>query len=165
MFIFFPTCTKLTVSQAWTFWHPDDKFKPRSKRRPHPNYPNRAVERDESVEFIKEMWRLSAHIPKVGMENPVGFLSEMFAKPTQIIHPWQFGHEESKQTCLWLKNLPLLVPTQIMENRDGNRTASGQNKISPSEDRWKIRSRTYEGSAAAMADQWTKPVNDLFNPF
>lgn len=78
--------------------------------------------------------------------------------PSQIIQPWQFGHPESKATCLWLKGLPPLKPTNVLpkpaSGRWDNQTASGQNKLAPSADRWKIRSKTYLGIAEAMADQW-----------
>lgn len=93
--------------------------------------------------------------PLVGIENPVGIMSRLYRKPDQIIQPWQFGHDASKATCLWLKNLPLLVPTQILlRDRYSNQTPSGQNKLSPSPERAKLRSATYPGIAKAMAEQW-----------
>lgn len=145
-----PPCTYLAVSQAWTFWHPEDKG--RICRRPHPDFPDRLKQKHEAIEFCKQLFY--ANIEKICLENPIGFLSTEWRKPNQIIHPWQFGHEESKKTCLWLKNLPRLHPTCIMENRSNNCTPSGQNKLPPTPDRWKHRSRTYEGIAAAMANQW-----------
>lgn len=97
-------------------------------------------------------------IPKICLENPVGRISSAFRKPDQIIHPWQFGHDASKKTCLWLKGLPLLKPTSILDGgvkaRRANQTPSGQNKLGPSPDRWKLRSITYQGIADAMAEQW-----------
>lgn len=148
-----PPCTYLTVAQAWTFYHPADKDKPPGDRRPHPKFPDRKERMIEAIDFCTALW--TAPIAKVCMENPVGFLSTYLEKPTQIIQPWQFGHEETKTTCLWLRGgLPLLRPKQIMKNRNTNTTPSGQNKHGPSPDRWKIRSRTYPGIAEAMAEQW-----------
>lgn len=118
---------------------------------------------EESLEFVQLL--LNAPIPHVALENPIGCISTRIRKPEQVIQPWQFGHDASKQTCLWLKNLPPLVPTEIIEprivdgkKRWGNQTDSGQNKLPPSKDRWKIRSETYLGIAQAMANQWGKVV-------
>jgi hypothetical protein len=104
---------------------------------------------------------MDAPIRRIAVENPVSMISTWIRKPEQIIQPWMFGHDASKKTCLWLQNLPPLRPTQIVEprivngrKRWGNQTDSGQNRLSPSPDRWKIRSTTYSGIAAAMADQW-----------
>lgn len=114
---------------------------------------------EDALDFVKLL--LDAPIEKIALENPVSVISSRIRKPDQIINPWQFGHDASKKTCLWLKNLPLLVPTDIIEpriidgkKRWGNQTDSGQNRLAPSEDRWKIRSETYAGIAKAMADQW-----------
>lgn len=114
---------------------------------------------EDALEFVQLL--LDAPIEKIALENPVSVISSRIRKPDQIINPWQFGHDASKKTCLWLKNLPLLVPTNIIEpriidgkKRWGNQTDSGQNKLAPSDDRWKIRSETYAGIAAAMAEQW-----------
>jgi len=100
--------------------------------------------------------------PKVAIENPIGIMSTLFRKPDQIIQPWQFGDDASKATCLWLRGLPLLKPTKIIaprlvngRPRWGNQTDSGQNKLPPSTDRATLRSITYPGIAAAMADQWS----------
>lgn len=97
-------------------------------------------------------------IPKKAIENPIGCMSTIYRKPDQIIQPWMFGHPESKATCLWLTNLPLLTPTNVLLKPDSgrwaNQTPSGQNKLGPSKDRWKVRSRTYEGIASAMANTW-----------
>jgi len=101
---------------------------------------------------------LKADIPKIVLENPVGCISTRIRKPDQIIQPWQFGHPESKTTCLWLKNLPPLKPTNVLKKPESgrwrNQTASGQNKIGPSPYRWAVRSVTYKGIAEAMASQW-----------
>jgi hypothetical protein len=104
---------------------------------------------------------MDAPIERIAVENPISVISSRIRKPDQIINPWQFGHDASKRTCLWLKGLPLLTPTEIIEprivngkKRWANQTDSGQNRLPPSEDRWKIRSETYEGIANAMATQW-----------
>ncbi len=102
-----------------------------------------------------------ADIARIAIENPVCVMSSLWRKPDQTIQPYHFGHDASKATCLWLKNLPPLRPTAFVEPRyvDGkarwsNQTDSGQNRLSPSDDRWKIRSETYQGIAMAMAKQW-----------
>lgn len=133
---------------------------------------------EDALEFVRLL--MAAPIERIAIENPVSVISSRIRKPTQTIHPWMFGHDASKATCLWLKNLPPLVPTQIIEPkyyccgletddlfgclncrgekkakpRWGNQTPSGQNKLGPSADRWKIRSETYQGIADAMAEQW-----------
>lgn len=128
-----PPCTHLAVSGARWF-------------------AGKQVEQAEALEFVRQL--LSCEVPHIALENPVSIISSRIRKPDQIIQPWQFGHEETKATCLWLKNLPRLTPTQIMDTRNRNLTPSGQNKLSPSPDRWRERSRTYPGIARAMADQW-----------
>lgn len=128
-----PPCTHLAVSGARWF---KDKVQ----------------EQQEALEFVQLL--LDAPIPKICLENPVSIISTRIRKPDQIIQPWQFGHEETKTTCLWLKNLSPLIPTDIKTVRNRNLTPSGQNKLGPSPDRWKERSRTYKGIADAMADQW-----------
>lgn len=118
--------------------------------------PGRQAKTDEALNFVRIL--LNAPIDKIALENPIGCISSAIRKPDQIIQPWQFGEDASKATCLWLKNLPLLQPTNILPGgktaRRGNQTPSGQNKIGPSPDRWKLRSITYNGFAKAMADQW-----------
>jgi hypothetical protein len=135
-----PPCTYLAVSGL--HWN---------KRRPE-----RAAHTEEALEFVRLL--LSAPIPKIALENPIGCISTRIQKPDQIIQPWQFGHDASKATCLWLKGLPPLQPTYILPGgrlaRRGNQTPSGQNKLGPSPDRWKLRSITYPGIAKAMATQW-----------
>lgn len=132
-----PPCTHLAVSGARWF---KDK-------------------RDEqwaALQFVKFL--MDAPIDRICIENPVSVISTKIRKPDQVIQPWQFGHPESKTTCLWLKNLPPLKPTNVLETpksgRWSNQTKSGQNKLGPSPDRWKLRSATYQGIADAMADQW-----------
>lgn len=132
-----PPCTHLAVSGAR--WFKDKQ-----------------IEQAEALDFVRLL--LAAPIDKIALENPISIISSRIRKPNQIIQPWQFGHPESKATCLWLKNLPCLAATNILEKpasgRWSNQTPSGQNKLGPSEDRWKIRSATYQGIADAMAEQW-----------
>jgi hypothetical protein len=104
---------------------------------------------------------MNANIKKIAIENPIGCISTRIRKPDQIIQPYDFGENASKQTCLWLKNLPQLKPTAYYpprvvngKKRWGNQTDSGQNKLTPSDDRWAKRSITYQGIADAMAEQW-----------
>ena len=111
---------------------------------------------EDALAFVQRL--MDAPVERIAIENPVSIISTRIRKPDQIIQPWWFGHDASKKTCLWLKNLPLLTPTDMLpgdaKTRRGNQTASGQNKLPPSKDRWKIRSATYKGIADAMAAQW-----------
>jgi len=114
---------------------------------------------EDALVFVRML--MDAPIERIAIENPVSVISTRIRQPDQIIQPWQFGHDASKKTCLWLKNLPLLRPTTIVEprivngrKRWGNQTDSGQNRLTPSADRWKIRSATYQGIADAMPAQW-----------
>ena len=125
-----PPCTHLAVSGARWF-----KYKQK--------------EQAEALEFVQLL--LNAPISKIALENPISIISSSIRKPDQIIQPWQFGHGETKATCLWLKNLPLLVPTDIVEGREAK-----VHRMPPSADRWKLRSTTYKGIAQAMAEQWGK---------
>lgn len=127
--IFHPPCTHLAVSGARWF---------KSKMR----------EQEEALDFVRLL--LSAPIAHIALENPVSVISSKIRKPDQIIQPWQYGHGETKATCLWLKNLPRLTPSNIVEGREGRVW-----KMPPSADRWKERSRTLPGVAEAMAKQWT----------
>lgn len=137
MALFFPPCTYLCSSGL--HWN---------KRRPE-----RAKLTEEAVEFVKRLY--NCNIPKIAIENPIGCLSTRLRKPDQIIQPWQFGEDASKATCLWLRGLPALKETNVIKKkRYSNQTESGQNKLPPSPDRWKIRSKTYQGIADAMASQW-----------
>ena len=112
----------------------------------------------KALEFVEALW--DAPIPHICIENPVSVISTKtkLGKCTQMIQPYQFGHPESKRTCLWLKNLPKLTPTDILPKPEcgywENQTPSGQNKLGPSKDRWQIRSKTYQGIAEAMATRW-----------
>lgn len=123
-----PPCTHLAVSGARWF-------------------KNKKLEQLEALRFVFVL--LGCSIPKIALENPISIISTQFRKPDQIIQPWQFGHPETKATCLWLKNLPLLQPTNIVDGRFPR-----VHRESPSPDRWKNRSRTFQGIANAMADQW-----------
>jgi len=140
--IFHPPCTYLCTSGL--HWN---------KR-----VPGRAQMTEDALVFVERL--LQADVPKIALENPIGCISTRIRKPDQIIQPFQFGHPESKQTCLWLKNLPKLVPTNVLTKPASghwdNQTPSGQNKLGPSADRWKLRSITYLGIAQAMAAQWGK---------
>jgi len=107
----------------------------------------RQQEQAEAIEFVRLL--MAAPIECIAIENPIGKLSKAIRKPDQIIQPWQFGHGETKATCLWLKNLIPLKPTDIVDGR-----ADRIHRVPPGPDRWKERSRTYPGIAAAMADQW-----------
>jgi len=128
-----PPCTHLCVSGARHF-----KYK--------------RQQQEEALSFV--LLHMEAAIPHIAVENPIGIISTRIRKPDQIIQPWQFGHGETKATCLWLINLPLLKPTNIVEGREAR-----IHKMAPSPDRWKERSRTYEGIAQAMAEQWTVTRN------
>lgn len=123
-----PPCTHLAVSGAR--WFKDKK-----------------QEQRQALDFVRLL--LGAPVDKIALENPVSIISTHIRKPDQIIQPWQFGHGETKKTCLWLKNLSPLKATKIVDGRE-NRI----HRMAPSADRWKLRSMTYQGIADAMADQW-----------
>lgn len=121
--------------------------------------PGRQELTEEALEFVRRL--MDAPIKRIAIENPIGCIGTRIRKADQTIQPWQFGHDASKATCLWLNGLMPLRPTDIVEprivggkKRWGNQTDSGQNRLPPSEDRWKIRSETYSGIARAMAEQW-----------
>jgi hypothetical protein len=103
---------------------------------------------EDALDFVRFL--MDSPIRRIAIENPIGVISSRIRKPDQIIQPWQFGHGETKATCLWLKNLPPLIPTNIVPGRDHRVW-----RAAPGKDRWKIRSKTYLGVAAAMARQWT----------
>lgn len=138
-----PTCTYLCSSGL--HWN---------KRRP-----GRQAHTEESLRFVQRL--MDAPISRIAIENPVGCISSRIRKPDQIVQPWMFGHPETKATCLWLQGLPLLKPTMVCPKPATgwtNTTPSGQNKLGPSKDRWKLRSLTYPGLAKAMAEQWTNYI-------
>lgn len=130
MLITFPPCTDLCVSGARWF----------AEKRAN-------GQQQKSIDFFMAL--VNCGIQKIAIENPVGIMSSLYRKPDQIIQPWQFGHGETKATCLWLKNLPKLTPTNIVSGREQRIW-----KMGPSESRARDRSTTYGGIAAAMADQW-----------
>jgi hypothetical protein len=150
-----PPCTYLSVSGL--HWNK--------------SVPGRAEKTEAGLAFVRAIFEArdaSGALPRLALENPVSCISSRIRKPDQIIQPWQFGHDASKATCLWLRGVqPLQLgkafPPRIVEwprgsgkmrKRWGNQTDSGQNRLGPSEDRWKERSKTYEGIARAMAEQW-----------
>ncbi|MEM0542279.1 hypothetical protein WFZ85_06600 [Flavobacterium sp. j3] len=158
-----PPCTYLSVSGARWFYHPEDKHLPVDLRRPHPRFPNRAQEREDALNFFIKLFE--SPIEKIAIENPVGIVSSKYRKPDQTVQPWMFGDEASKSTCLWLKNLPQLVPTNIVGKGERVVLSSGRSlpkwysdsfhtSIS-TELRRTLRSKTFEGIANAMANQWS----------
>ena len=159
-----PPCTYLSVSGARWYYHPEDKDLPIEQRRPHPNFPTRAQDRKEAIEFFLAL--ANADIPRIAIENPVGIMSKLFHKPNQIVQPYWFGDEATKTTCLWLKNLPQLTPTKIVGKGERVVLSSGKSlpkwysdsfntKIS-TEMRRTLRSKTFQRFADAMAEQWSK---------
>ena len=123
-----PPCTHLAVSGSRWF---KDKVQ----------------EQADALDFVRRL--MAAPIKRIATENPISVISSKIRKPDQIIQPWQFGHGETKATCLWLKNLPKLTPTDVVEGRE-----AVVHRMPPGPDRWKNRSRTYLGIAQAMAQQW-----------
>ena len=130
-----PPCTHLSASGARWFKH-------------------KTKEQAEALLFVQTL--MDAPIPHIAIENPISIISSKIRKPDQIIQPWQFGHGETKATCLWLKNLPNLTPSNIVEGREAK-----IHNMPPSPNRWKERSRTYKGIALAMADQWSKHLSAI----
>jgi site-specific DNA-cytosine methylase len=126
-----PPCTHLSVSGARWFKH---------------------KQREQAAALAFVVLLLDAPIKKLALENPVSIISSRIRKPDQIIQPWQFGHGETKATCLWLKRLPKLVPTNIVNGREAR-----VHRMPPGPNRWRERSRTFQGIADAMADQWGAP--------
>ncbi len=130
-----PPCTHLAVSGARWFKDKEEEQK-------------------EAIEFFMKLTKVN--IPRIAVENPISIMSTKYRKPDQIIQPWQFGHGETKATCLWLKNLPKLIPTNVVEGREPR-----VHMLPPSADRWKLRSITYQGIAQAMAEQWGENFTKL----
>jgi hypothetical protein len=123
-----PPCTHLAVSGARWFC-------------------GKRLEQELALQFVRDL--MAAPIARICIENPVSVISSRIRKPDQIVQPWMFGHGETKATCLWLKNLPPLQPTQVVDGREAR-----VHRMPPGPDRWKERSRTYAGVASAMAEQW-----------
>lgn len=134
-----PPCTHLAVSGARHF---------AAKRE--------SGVQEEALEFVRQL--MNAPIPRIAVENPISIISSRIRKPDQIIQPWQFGHKETKATCLWLKGLPLLRPTNVVgpppKDKDERKKWEVVHRMPPGPNRWKLRSITYAGIAAAMAEQW-----------
>ena len=123
-----PPCTHLAVSGAAHFHR-------------------KVREQADALDFVRKL--MDAPIPRWCIENPVSVISTKIRKPTQIVHPWQFGHSEMKTTCLWLHNLKSLVPTNVVD-----KGVNKLHRLPPTPDRWKLRSKTFQGIADAMAEQW-----------
>lgn len=163
-----PPCTFLAVSGARWYYHPDDKDLPFEKRRPHPNFPNRAQDREDGKNFFIAL--AEAKIPRVAVENPIGIMNTQYKKPQQVIQPFEFGEGFSKKTCLWLRGLNNLEkdPANKVEltEEDWVTLSSGRRlpkwysdalQKSP-EERRRIRSKTFVGIALAMAEQWARQM-------
>ena len=136
MILAFPPCTHLAVSGARYFEQKREDGRQQA-----------------AIDFFMRF--ANADCPKIAIENPVGIMSTVWKKPDQIIQPWQFGHGETKKTCLWLKGLPPLIPTEIVEGREQRIW-----KMPPSEDRAKNRAKTFPGIARAMAEQWAGDIRE-----
>lgn len=164
-----PPCTYLSSSGVQWLSHPDDKELPFEERRPHPKYPTRRQDMLDSVEFVKALYE--APIDHIAIENPIGLLSSKWRKPDQIIQPWMFGDEATKSTCLWLKDLPLLTPTNIVGKGEKVVYASGKShpkwyadalaKAKTKEERQTLRSKTFQGIADAIASQYSEYLGKL----
>lgn len=160
-----PPCTYLTIAAEWA-------YKDEQKKKIKPGTligQARREAREEAIEFVMKL--ANCPIERIAIENPVGILSSRWREPDQFIQPYEYGEDASKKTCLWLKNLPRLKPTGFFaprlalspdgrsySMRWGNQTDSGQNKEPPSENRWKVRSTTWQGWANAMAAQWGQTI-------
>jgi len=175
--VFFPDCTYLTNSAAWAYKEPPYH----QKLKAGTLFGKARIEaREQAINTVNRLWN-DYDLENISIENPIGVLSSLFMKPTQIIQPWYFGHPESKATCLWLKGFPELKPTKYADFKNyrcscgeifsfelgkygccdkpakplwDNMTKSGQNKLPPSKNRAELRSKTYTGVAQAIADQW-----------
>jgi len=143
MMIAFPPCTYLTVSA--NKWYKDQPLRESGVL----VGAERRAAREEAIDFFMKLY--NSNIPRIAIENPIGVISSRYRKPDQVIQPWMFGHGETKATCLWLKNLPKLIPTDIVTGREQR-----LHKLPKTKDRAKLRSKTFPGIAKAMADQWGK---------
>lgn len=167
MMIAFPPCTYLAVSGARWMYNPEDKYLDFKDRRPHPKHLNRRQQQSEALAFVQQL--MDAPIPKIAIENPIGVISTMVRKPDQIVQPWMFGDKATKSTCLWLKNLPLLKETNVVDKGEFFEFVSkkGVKKRMPmwyykalqnsknAAERSTLRSKTFKGIAEQMAEQWT----------
>jgi len=163
-----PPCTYLAVSGARWFYNPNDSHLPMNERTPHPKYPNRKKDQEDAIDFFIKL--MNVPIKHIAIENPIAVISSVYEKPSQIVHPYMFGDEASKTTCLWLKNLCKLEPTEIVGKGERIQFASGKSqpkwysdafvKAKTPEERRTLRSKTFKGMAEAMAIQWTKFINN-----
>ena len=166
-----PPCTFLAVSGAKWYYHPNDKDLPIEQRRPHPKFPNRAKDREDGAAFFMAL--ANADIEYIAIENPVGIMNSRWRKPDQIVQPYHFGDSASKKTCLWLKNLPpleytnVVEPGEYIEFESGKRLAKwysdGLTKTKTPEERRTWRSKTFPGFAKAIAEQWGVYVSDILD--
>lgn len=157
-----PPCTYLTSSGAKWYYHPEDKHLPIEQRRPHPRFPHRKQDQDAAVDFFMALY--NTNIPYIAIENPVGVMSSRFRKPDQIVQPYMFGNSARKTTCLWLKGLPLLESTNLVDEGESIVFRSGKKmpkwycdaltNAKTDAERRKLRSKTFDGIAQAMAQQW-----------
>jgi hypothetical protein len=159
-----PPCTYLSVSGARWLYHPDDASLPIEQRREHPHHLGRRKMKEEAIEFF--LLFTKTKIKRWAIENPVGCMNSVYRKPDQIVQPFWFGDSASKKTCLWLHNLPHLVPTKMVDPGERVVLSSGRSlpkwysdsfntKIS-TEERRRLRSKTFPGFAQAVAEQWGK---------
>jgi hypothetical protein len=157
-----PPCTYLTSSGAKWYYHPEDKHLPIEQRRPHPKFPNRKKDQEDGANFFMAL--MDANIDYIAVENPVGVMSTRYRKPDQIVQPFMFGDQARKTTCLWLKGLPLLEPTNVVDEGETLTFKSGKRmqkwisdaltETKTAEERRRLRSKTFKGMADAMAKQW-----------
>jgi hypothetical protein len=163
MMIANPPSNYLELGGEQWYFHPADKHLPVAQRRPHPKYPNRAANRDAAFKFFIDL--ANAPIQKIALENTVGIISSRYRKPDQIVQPFMFGDEATKKTCLWLKNLPTLEPTNLVGEGERIHFKSGKSqskwsydllsRSKSNEERTIMKSKTFMGMAKAMAEQWT----------
>jgi hypothetical protein len=168
MMIAHPPCTYIASSGSRWFYHPDDKYLNVKDRRPHPRYPNREKDREDAIDFFLKLY--NSNIPMIAIENPIGVMSTVFRKPDQIIQPYQYGDTATKTTCLWLKNLPQLKPTNVVDR--GERVYFDSGKSHPKwyadalkldkQERMKARSKTFSGIANAIAKQYSEYAEIYF---
>ena len=157
-----PPCTFLAVSGARWYYHPEDKNLPLEQRRPHPRFPNRRKDQEDGKNFFLAL--ANVDIEHIAIENPIGIMNTQWRKPDQMVQPYFFGDEASKNTCLWLKNLPLLKSTKMVGKGEWIVLSSGKRlpkwysdaltKAKTSEERRNLRSKTFPGFAKAIAEQW-----------
>jgi hypothetical protein len=163
MMIAHPPCTYLAVSGAQWYYDPKDKSKP------HPRYPDRAKHREEAALFFLKLWNVK--IDKIVIENPIGIMSTILHPPTQIVQPYMFGDKATKTTCLWIKGLPKLTETDVVDKGERKVFKSGKSMplwyseafttAKTPQERQTLRSKTFKGMALAMALQWAGKVSKI----